>query len=94
MKIIYILLLTSLFISCNNTGVNEKVFFDLYKEILIIRTQEEDTAIANPKIKKLFKEYNYPEEQFKEDFYTLANKDEKFVAKIDSLRKYIIEGKK
>lgn len=93
MKIIYILSLMFLFLSCNNR-IDEEKFFNLYKEILIIRGQEEDTAIANPRVKELFKEYNYSEEQFKDDFFSLANKDEKFASKVDSLRRFIIKGNK
>ena len=89
MKIIYILFLIFLFVSCNNSGVDEKKILDLYEKILIIRTQEQDTTIANPKVSQLFETYNYSEEQFKNDFYTLASKDEKFANKIDSLRNHI-----
>ena len=93
MKIVYILSLMLLFLSCTER-VDEKKFFELYKEILIIRSQEEDTAIANPKVKELFKEYSYSEEQFKNDFSLLASKDEKFASKVDSLRRFILEGNK
>jgi len=93
MKIVYILSLMFLFLSCNNS-VDEEKFFSLYKEILIVRSQEEDSTIANPKVKELFKEYNYSEEQFKNDFYLLADKDEKFASKVDSLRRFILEGNK
>ena len=94
MKIIYILLLLFLFSACNKTGVDENKFFDIYKEILVIRSHEEDTSIANPQVRELFKKYNYPKEQFEKDFFTLANKDEKLASKIDSLRRFIAEGNK
>lgn len=96
MKIIYIIFISiTLFLStsCGNK-IDEKKFFELYKDILIIRNQDEDTATANPKVRELFEIYNYSEEQFKKDFYTLGKKDEKFAKKVDSLRHYIIEGKK
>jgi len=94
MKTIYILLaVTLLSVSCGEK-VNEQRFFDLYRDILVIRNQDEDTALANPKVRELFERYDYPEEQFKKDFYTLGNKDEKFANKVDSLRKFIIDGKK
>jgi hypothetical protein len=97
MKAIYTLFLSLMFfgfISCNNSNIDEKKFFDLYKDILVIRTQYEDTTIANPKIRELFDLYDYSEKQFKKDFYTLGTKDEKFASKVDSLRRYVIEGKK
>ena len=69
--------------------VDEEKFFTLYKEILLIRKINEDTAIANPLINQLYEKKSYPAEKFKEDFLKLAKDPQSFAKKIDSIRNEI-----
>jgi hypothetical protein len=88
-KIFFILLIWISFTACDS--VDENKFLDLYKEILIIRVDEPDTAIANPKVRELFIKHNYSEEKFKDDFQKLFENDseQSFAKKLDSLRQSI-----
>jgi hypothetical protein len=59
----------------------------MYKEILVIRKINEDTAVANPLIRELYKKKSYSEENFQQDFIELSKEDpQKFAKKVDSIR--------
>jgi hypothetical protein len=73
-------------IACEDSKINEEKFYDMYKEILIIRKENEDTTTANPLVKELYKKYNYPQEQFKKDYFELAQNNKTFIKKVDSIR--------
>jgi hypothetical protein len=88
--LIFFLLLV--LISCDSQRVDEQRFFQLYTEILEVRVAEPNVDTANFIVQELFVKYNYPEEQFKNDFMLLAetnSKDGKFAQKLDSLRTHI-----
>ena len=90
---ISILFLCLFFIlSCDNYVIDKDRFFELYTEILKVRIEPIEIDSANVKVKELFLKFNYTEENFRRDFLSLAeneNKDGSFVKKIDSLRQEI-----
>lgn len=87
MKILFFFVtLTSIFISCSEWSAEEDKFVNTYRDILAIRLMFPDTAIANPKISKIYARNNYTAEQFKADFVKFSQKPEKFRAMIDSAR--------
>jgi hypothetical protein len=89
--ILFLLLVITLCTACNEAKVDEKKFYDLYTEILIVRQQNSDTAIANPLVNELFAKNNYTKEQFKADFEELAKDPNTFAHKIDSIRQVVDE---
>jgi len=89
MKKIAFLFVICLFSCSNSTKINEEKFYDMYKEILLIRKENEDTTIANPQVRELYQKYNYPQEQFKYDFSELAKDNKTFARKIDSIRNVV-----
>lgn len=81
-----IILFSVLMSGCSDNKVDEQRFFKVYEEVLQIRSQYEDTAVANPKVKELLKKNNYTNEQFKEEFLELSKNSEVFLRKLDSIR--------
>jgi hypothetical protein len=60
-----------------------------YKEILIARESNQDTAQANREVRKIFKKYNYTEKSFRDKYFEMASNREEFVNLIDSVRKSV-----
>jgi hypothetical protein len=59
----------------------------MYKEILVIRKINEDTAVANPLIRERYEKKSYSEKNFQQDFIELSKEDpQKFAKKVDSIR--------
>jgi len=87
--ILMIFLITGiLFTSCEEK-IDEEKFFALYKEILLIRKTNGDTAVANHLVEELYEEKAYSKEKFKNDFFELAKDPQSFARKIDSIRNEI-----
>jgi len=86
-KIVFLFAL--IIFSCSDAKINEEKFYDMYKEILLIRKENEDTAVANPLVKELYKKYNYPQEKFKNDYLELSKDSKTFIKKIDSIRNVV-----
>ncbi|MPM68765.1 hypothetical protein SDC9_115699 [bioreactor metagenome] len=91
-KILFLILF--LFVSCSDNKVDEKRFYDMYKEILVVRKLNEDTAVANPLVKELYKKKNYSQEEFKKDYFELANDSKTFIRKVDSIRAVVYDTTK
>ena len=75
--------------ACSNQKINEENFYEMYKEILIIRKENEDTVVANPLVRELYEKYDYTQEQFRIDFLELSKDSETFRKKIDSIRNVV-----
>lgn len=87
MKILFFFVtITLVCISCSDWSAEEDKFVNTYRDILAIRLMFPDTAIANPKINKIYTRNNYTAEQFKSDFVRFSQKPEKFRTMIDSAR--------
>lgn len=81
------LLLPILFIACTSTEEKDNLFYDTYKNILIIRNNNsEDTAKANKLVKELIKKNGYTDKSFKDEFIRLSEQPNTFAKKIDSVR--------
>lgn len=89
---LFILLCSFLFCaSCAKNTQDDAKFFDTYKEILIIRNQDSDTATANAAVRELLKKRDYTEQSFKDEFIRLSQDPNKFARKIDSIRSMVTE---
>jgi len=75
--------------SCSDTKINEEKFYNMYKEILLIRKENEDTTVANPLVKELYKKNNYSQKKFKNDYFELSKDSKTFIKKIDSIRNVV-----
>ena len=65
---------------------DETRFINTYTEILIVRGKYEDTAKANKEVQLVFERNDYLEEDFRNDYFTLAEDREEFLAIIDTAR--------
>lgn len=79
-------------ISCNSKN-DDDLFYDTYKEILIIREQDADTSTANKAVRQLIKDRGYSEQSFKDEFIRLSQEPNAFAKKIDSLRQVVNDMK-
>lgn len=87
MKKILLSFILILFISCSSQEEQVNKFRDIYYEILMIREKQQDTAIANPMVRKLLSEYGYTEMTFKDYSMELFRNDPQlFTIIIDSIR--------
>jgi hypothetical protein len=84
-NILYTIILVLLLSACGN-NVDEKRFYDVYTQILEIREANPDTTIANPLVNKIFEQNQYPKEQFKVEYFELAQDGDKFIRKVDSIK--------
>jgi len=84
-----VVLFSVVLFSCSDSKINEEKFYDLYKEILLIRKENEDTTVANPLVGELYKKFNYSQEKFKNDFLELSKDSKTFIQKIDSIRNVV-----
>lgn len=80
-------------ISCSSNKGNDDLFYDTYKEILIIREQDADTSVANKAVRQLIKDRGYSEQSFKDEFIRLSQEPNAFAKKIDSLRQVVNDMK-
>ncbi len=64
----------------------EQHFVETYVEILVVREQFPDTAIANPKVRHIQSVRGYTEESFREQFVVLTKDPDRFRQTIDSAR--------
>jgi predicted transcriptional regulator len=88
-KLILLLVAVMLLFACSDSQIDEKKFYDTYKQILLIREANADTTIANPMIREIFEKNKYPKENFQKDYFELAKDPKRFVQKIDSIRNLI-----
>lgn len=88
MKRFILLLLTIIIISCNSNTEQDR-FYRTYRQILIARAQTNDSLEANSKVLKIIQQNGYTEQQFRETFFGLAQKEKDFIRIIDSLRNSI-----
>jgi hypothetical protein len=92
MKKIFTLIVFYLFLnSCNLFHDDTGNFEDAYKKILIAREiYQDDSLKAKKEIEKIYKEYNFSDESFKDEYYRLTQKNPmKFQEILDSLREEI-----
>ena len=87
MKTVFLIFISIFFIAaCSEWTEEQDRFVNTYRDILAIRLMYPDTAIANPKIEKIYKRYNYTKESFKADFIKFSQDPENFRNMIDSAR--------
>ena len=87
MKIFFSLIISILLITaCSEWSEDQDRFVNTYRDILAIRLMFPDTAVANPKIEKIYKRYGYTHDSFKSDFFKYAQDPETFRTMIDSAR--------
>ena len=72
--------------ACSEWGKDEDRFVNAYRDILAIRLIYPDTALANPKVNKIYKHYGYTRKSFKQEFFKFAEDPDKFNAMLDSAR--------
>lgn len=101
MKFILILITSFIVLGCDYFRDSEENFVDAYKNILVAREKyKNDSLKAEKQIKKIYDEYGYTQESFKEEFFNIAHKDtRRFYDLLDSIREkvrldLIEEGKK
>lgn len=77
-------------VQCSLFEDSKEEFIETYKEILIVRYQEPDSAKANQLVKEIIEKNGFTEETFKQKFFEYAkdNPDE-FRVILDSLRERI-----
>lgn len=61
-------------------------FIETYTEILVVRGKYSDTAKANKEVRNVLEKHDYTEEEFRRQYFNLANDREEFLAIIDSAR--------
>ena len=87
MKIIILFLLSLFMLSaCSDWNEDKDRFVNAYRDILAIRLMFPDTAVANPKVRKIIKRYGYTMESFKSAYFEFAKDPEQFRAMLDSAR--------
>ena len=84
-----ILLSTLLLVSCEKETSFDENYVNAYRDILIVRELFSDTAVANPKVRNIIKEYGYNEASFAKKFQELASQNEKFIVFLDSLKQSV-----
>lgn len=86
MKISRLILYFSLllFLSCGNSEEEKSRFINAQKEILILRAIYPDTAIANPKILKVYEKFGFTKESFREKYFEYTRNPEEFLRIQDS----------
>ena len=85
MNIFLIILVSLIFYSCSSNSDQER-FYNTYRQILIARSEIEDSLVANKKVLEIIKQNGYTEKEFEKTFFELARKEKDFVKVIDSLR--------
>jgi galactitol-specific phosphotransferase system IIB component len=83
--IIALILLSASLFACSQNQKDDKIL-KIYKEILIVRADENDSLIANNKVEKILKENGYTIASFKNEFYNAAKDNKDFIVRLDSLR--------
>ena len=79
--------LCSLAVSCSSGwSDDDERFVQTYTEILRIREQMPDTALANPKVREVIQNNGYTWESFRAAFTAYTAEAEKFRAMLDSAR--------
>ncbi len=89
MKRIFIITLSILlFSSCDIFEDDYDEFIDAYKNILVTREKfKNDSVKAEQEIQKIYEEFGFTAESFKEEYFNLANeKPRRFYELIDSIR--------
>lgn len=73
--------------SCQSEQEKIDEYKNIYFDILMIREKEQDTAKANPLVRKLLNQHGYTDESFrKESMELYAKNPQAFTAVIDSVR--------
>jgi len=72
--------------SCSEDNSDRKRFFDIYKEILILREQFPNAKMADKKIDSLLKANDLDPNKFEDKFIEYSKDPEQFSKDIDSLR--------
>jgi hypothetical protein len=83
-KLILIIIVLVSFSGCSEWDADKNRFVDAYKDVIAIRMVYNDTAIANPKVKKILSRYGYTKESFKSDFFRYSADHDLFRAMMDS----------
>ncbi len=88
-KLILMLSFVFVLFGCQNQDDTKlSKYSEIYYNILLIREQYPDTAVANPKIIELLNKYGYNQKTFQDDSFELFDKDRVLFTKmIDSVRK-------
>ena len=85
-----VIILSFFLVQCSLFDDGKEEFIETYKEILIVRYQEPDSAKANKLVKEIIERNGYTEEKFKQKFFEYANDNpEEFRVILDSLRERI-----
>jgi len=90
----YLFFLIALLLTyCDYFGNNDEEFVKAYKKILIVREKFKGDSLktkADKEIKKIYAEYGFTEQSFREKFFELATKDSrKFYELLDSIRNQV-----
>ncbi|MFH1050273.1 MAG: hypothetical protein V1779_05000 [bacterium] len=87
-KIIIINIVLLMLFSCDLIRDDYDKFSAAYKKILVAREiYQNDLLKSNKEVEKIYKEFGYNEESFKEEYFDLARKNPKIFQEIlDSLR--------
>ncbi len=90
MKKYWFLLVVLILTSCDYFSDDNDEFINAYKKILIVREQYKADSLkwkADKEIKKIYEEYGYTEQSFRDKFFELATEDSrKFYELLDSIR--------
>lgn len=71
-------------ISCSDSEEEKNRFIEAQKEILILRSVYPDTAIANPKVLKVYEKYGFTRESFRDKYFQYTKNPEEFLRIQDS----------
>lgn len=90
-KLMIILVCCFTVIGCDLFRDSEEDFISAYKEILLIREKyKNDSLKAEKEINKIYEEYGFTQESFKDAFFEIAHKDtRKFYNLLDSIREKV-----
>lgn len=81
----------AVFVLLSGCSRTEERFIAAYRDILIVREMYPDTAVANPKVREILKQYGFTKEEFREIYFEMAKNPRRFQAILDSLRLYARE---
>lgn len=85
-KIIITLSIFLITMACSEDNSDKSHFFDIYKNILLVREQYPDTSVANPKVREILEKNGYTTLTFKNKFMEISQDREEFIKMMDSIK--------
>jgi hypothetical protein len=86
MKNLLLIVIAVLIASCGPDESDKQRFRETYKEILVVRELESDSAEANRKVSRVLEEHGFTEPEFRQLYFELAENREEFIDLMDTVR--------